>query len=168
MYTCAMVSQVHRSTRNVTATICWLSGVFREIFPCALIWFLPEIHAPSFGWHPENTCDFSFWNTVCSLLHAGWRYERSLGKGVTSSWAICHNNSENYRIRRTHQHDSRKRAHLFSPASKWDFLPQTKRPLPHTDHGLWSKPNDGPSLLHPSSRARSWEQERGGTFLPCK
>lgn len=152
------VSQVRRLTLNGTTTICWLSETFRGIFPCCLIWFLPEICAPSFGWHPENTCDFSFWNTICSLLHADLGVKRSVGKWVISAGAICHNDSENYRIKCTYQHYNRRRAHSFSPSSAWDPLLQTKPPL--TPCWTWSTrrwaratPNDGPSLLHPNSRA---------------
>ena len=123
-------SQVGRLTLNATTTICWLSEkMFMGIFPCGLIWFQPEIHAPFFGWHPENTCDFSFWNTLCSLLHADLGVKQSVGKWVTSAWEICHNDSENYRIKCTCQHYNKKRTHLFSPSSAWHFLLQSRTPL---------------------------------------
>lgn len=131
------VSQVRRPALNVTITICWLSEMFWGILPCGLIWFRPEIPAPFFGWHPENTCDFSFWETGCSLLPADLGVKRPAGKWVTPAWAICYNDSENCRIKCTYQHYNKRRAHSFSPSSAWDFQLRTKTPL--TPCWPWSR-----------------------------
>lgn len=160
------VSQVRRLTLNGTTTICWLSEMFRGIFPCCLIWFLPEICAPSFGWQPENTCDFSFWNTICSLLHADLGVKRSVGKWVISAGAICHNDSENYRIKCTYQHYNRRRAHLFSPSSAWDPLLQTKppsHPVLNVKHEAMGQSNPEWWTQPPSPQLQSlrgWGQRR--------
>lgn len=141
------VSQVRRLTLNVMTTICWLSEMSRGIFSCGLIWFPPEIRVPFFGWHPENTCDFSFWNAICSLLHADLGVKRSVGKRVTSVRAVCHSNCENYRRK------------MYVSALQWN---EGSLVLPFKCMGL-PAPNQDPSHL-----VLSMKQKAVGHDMVCR